>query len=51
MTFFKKASLTATTLAPSAFVIPTASAQDDFTIKLGGRLHVDYATASSDNTD
>lgn len=51
MTFFKKASLAATTLTASAFVIPTASAQDDFTIKLGGRLHVDYASASSDNTD
>ena len=28
-----------------------AAAQDDFTIKLGGRLHVDYAIADSDNTD
>jgi len=28
-----------------------AAAQDDFTIKLGGRLHVDYAIANSDNTD
>ena len=28
-----------------------AAAQDDFTIKLGGRLHVDYAVADSDNTD
>jgi len=28
-----------------------AAAQDDFTINLGGRLHVDYATADADNGD
>ena len=28
-----------------------AAAQNDFTINLGGRLHVDYAIADSDNTD
>ena len=28
-----------------------AAAQDDFTIKLGGRLHVDYATGDADNAD
>ena len=28
-----------------------AAAQDDFTINLGGRLHVDYATADADNAD
>jgi len=28
-----------------------AVAQDDFTINLGGRLHVDYATADADNAD
>jgi len=28
-----------------------ASAQDDFQVKLGGRLHVDYATGDADNAD
>jgi len=28
-----------------------AVAQDDFTIKLGGRLHLDYVTADADNAD
>ncbi len=28
-----------------------AAAQDDFTINLGGRLHLDYVTADADNAD
>ena len=28
-----------------------AAAQNDFTINLGGRLHVDYTTAEADNAD
>jgi len=51
MTFIKKAVLATSALAYSALATPSAFAQDDFTIKLGGRLHVDYASASSDNTD
>ena len=51
MTFFKKANMAASVLVLSMMAAPSAFAQDDFTIKLGGRLHVDYATASSDNTD
>ena len=51
MTFFKKANMAASVLVLSMMAAPSAYAQDDFTIKLGGRLHVDYATASSDNTD
>ncbi len=51
MTFTKKASLAASTLVLSMMVSDFAFAQDDFTVKLGGRLHVDYASASSDNTD
>ena len=51
MTFSLKAKVAASTLVLSMMAAPTAFAQDDFTIKLGGRLHVDYATASSENTD
>ncbi len=51
MTFTQKASLAASMLALSMMTAEMAFAQDDFTIKLGGRLHVDYATASSDNAD
>jgi len=51
MTFTRKASLAASVLAFSMVSSEFALAQDDFTVKLGGRLHVDYASASSDNTD
>jgi len=51
MTFFKKASMGASVLVFTIMATPSAYAQDDFTIKLGGRLHVDYASANSDNTD
>lgn len=51
MTFTQKALMAATTLGMSVIGTEFAMAQDDFTVKLGGRLHVDYATASSDNTD
>lgn len=51
MTFNLKDSLTVSILAV-AMALPTVSfAQDDFTIKLGGRLHVDYATGDADNAD
>ena len=51
MTFTQKTSLAASTLVLTLMSSNTAMAQDDFTINLGGRLHVDYATADSDNTD
>ena len=51
MTFFKKATMAASVSVLTIMTAPSAFAQDDFTIKLGGRLHVDYASASSDNTD
>jgi len=51
MTFTKKASLVASVLVLPMMAPEIASAQDDFTIKLGGRLHVDYANASADNAD
>ncbi|MEP6343586.1 MAG: porin [Maricaulaceae bacterium] len=51
MTILKKANMAASVLVLSMLAVPSVSAQDDFTIKLGGRLHVDYASASSDNTD
>ena len=51
MAFTRKASLAVMTLGLPMLVVPNAAAQDDFTINLGGRLHVDYANASSDNTD
>jgi len=38
-------------LAVAMLSAETAQAQDDFTIKLGGRLHVDYAIADADNAD
>ena len=52
MTFTKKASLAAASVLTLSMMAPEiAMAQDDFTIKLGGRLHVDYANASADNAD
>lgn len=51
MTFTKKTLLAGATLLSCASISNAASAQDDFTVNLGGRLHVDYATANSDNTD
>ena len=52
MTFIKKASLAAASVLTLSMMAPEiAMAQDDFTIKLGGRLHVDYANASADNAD
>jgi len=51
MTFLKKTIMGASALAFTIMAAPSAFAQDDFTIKLGGRLHVDYASANSDNTD
>ena len=52
MTFTKKASLAAASMLTLSMMAPEiAMAQDDFTIKLGGRLHVDYANASADNAD
>ena len=51
MTITKKANMAVSVLAMSMMAPGIAAAQDDFTIKLGGRLHVDYASASSDNTD
>ncbi len=51
MTFKKKTLLTGAALLSCASISSVASAQDGFTINLGGRLHVDYASASSDNTD
>ena len=51
MTFLKKATMAASVSVLTIMTTPSAFAQDDFTIKLGGRLHVDYASASSDNTD
>lgn len=51
MSFIQKASLAASTLALTLMSSNVVLAQDDFTINLGGRLHVDYATADSDNTD
>ena len=51
MTFIKKATMAASVSVLTLMTAPSAFAQDDFTIKLGGRLHVDYASASSDNTD
>ncbi len=51
MTFFNKASLAASTIVLSMMVSEFAMAQDDFTVKLGGRLHVDYAIADADNAD
>ena len=51
MTFTKKAKMTVSVLALSMMASEFAVAQDDFTIKLGGRLHVDYANASADNAD
>ena len=51
MTLTLKGGLVASTLAV-LMAFPAASfAQDDFTIKLGGRLHVDYATGDADNAD
>jgi len=51
MTLTLKGGLAASTLAV-LMAFPAASfAQDDFTIKLGGRLHVDYATGDADNAD
>ena len=40
MTFTKKASLVASVLVLPMMAPEIATAQDDFTIKLGGRLHV-----------
>ncbi len=52
MTFTQKARLAASTLALSFMMAPgLAFAQDDFTIKVGGRLHVDYASADADTAD
>jgi len=51
MTFTKKAKMATSVLALSMMASEFAVAQDDFTIKLGGRLHVDYANASADNAD
>jgi len=51
MTFTKKAKLAASALVLPMMAPEIATAQDDFTIKLGGRLHVDYANASADNAD
>ena len=51
MTFIKKATMAASVSVLTIMTAPSAFAQDDFTIKLGGRLHVDYASANSDNTD
>ena len=51
MTFIKKATMAASVSVLTIMTAPAAFAQDDFTIKLGGRLHVDYASANSDNTD
>ena len=51
MTFNIKSGLGLSVFAMSAMLADGAFAQDDFTIKLGGRLHVDYAVANSDNTD
>lgn len=51
MTFTKKAGFACSILAVLIMSVPVAQAQDDFTIKLGGRLQIDYATADSDNTD
>jgi len=51
MTVFLRGGIIASALAMTMAFSPVSIAQDDFTIKLGGRLHVDYATADSDNTD
>ncbi len=51
MTFTKKTLVAGATLLSCASISNVASAQDDFTINLGGRLHVDYATSNSDTTD
>ena len=51
MKFTQNASLAIPTLVLTLLSTNPAQAQDDFTINLGGRLHVDYATADSDNTD
>ena len=49
MKFLSKSQL-ATTILMGAMAFPAASyAQDDFIIKLGGRLHVDYASLDSEN--
>jgi len=51
MTLSLKGSLAVSTMAVLMAFPSTSFAQDDFTIKLGGRLHVDYATGSADNAD
>ena len=51
MTHTFKSGLAVTALAAIMALPTTAQAQDDFTIKLGGRLHVDYATGDADNAD
>ena len=51
MTHTFKGGLAVTALAAIMALPTTAQAQDDFTIKLGGRLHVDYATGDADNAD
>lgn len=51
MTVSKKAYLAASALVLSLMSVDYAFAQDNFTVELGGRLHIDYASASSDNTD
>jgi len=51
MTNFLKGGLAVSALAITMAFTPSAFAEDDFTINLGGRLHVDYATASANNAD
>jgi len=51
MTFTLKRGLAVSTLAVLMAFPSVSFAQDDFTIKLGGRLHVDYATGDADNAD
>jgi len=50
MTYFKKGGAVVST-AVIALMATEMSWAQDLSVKLGGRLHVDYANASSDNTD
>ena len=51
MTLSVKYSIGASVLAVLMATPHMAAAQNDFTINLGGRLHVDYATGDADNAD
>ena len=51
MTHTLKGGFAVSALAVLMALPATAFAQDDFTVNLGGRLHVDYATGSADNAD